>query len=85
MKEQNYMKNQKFSKNSGMKTKLKDTQEWIYTTDMPREQRQMQHTGNRSPSQKSKQGNRIQKTVSRNKKKLHTERTQCRPENTDPG
>lgn len=38
----------------------------------------------RGPSQKSKQGNRIPKTVIRNKKKLYTERTQCRPENTDP-
>lgn len=39
MKEQNHIKNQKFSKNSGMKAKLKDTQEWINTTDVPREER----------------------------------------------
>lgn len=67
-----------------MKTKLKDTQEWINTTDMPREERYIQHTDNRSPSQKSKQGNRILRTVIRNKKKLYTERTQCILKNTHP-
>lgn len=67
-----------------MKAKLKDIQEWINTTDMPREERYIEHTDNRSPSQKSKQGNRVLRTVIRNKKKLYTEKTQCILENTDP-
>ena len=51
---------------------------------MPREERYIEHTDDRSPAQKSKQGNRILRTVIRNKKKLYTERTQCILTNTDP-